>query len=289
MKEKSLEELEKINESKKLSKEVKDRISNKVFSNLIIAIDILVLFMFFMVAQNRLSKTELSIFYKVTSMLLLMLTLVLFEIAYKKDNDSLCVSGIEMLILSIIILLAPYFCLEKSASFAEITGSYYAAYYILKNLYIYKKEKKEYLKEKNDIKEIIKKESKDELAIEFNEKVKQEENSKPAKRAGRPKKEKNEEKIIKEETIKTEKVATKKAGRPRKIDLENITEPKKVGRPKKTDTQNTTPKKVGRPRKTEQKTETEEKPKRVGRPRKTTTTEENTAPRKVGRPRKITQ
>lgn len=289
MKEKSLEELEKINESKKLSKEVKDRISNKVFSNLIIAIDILLLFMFFMVAQNRLSKTELSIFYKVTSMLLLMLTLVLFEIAYKKDNDSLCVSGIEMLVLSIIILVAPYFCLEKSATFAEITGSYYAAYYILKNLYIYKKEKKEYLKEKNDIKEIIKKESKDELAIEFNEKVKQEENSKPAKRVGRPKKEKSEAKIIKEETIKTEKVATKKAGRPRKIDSEKVEEPKKVGRPKKTDTQNTTPKKVGRPRKTEQKTETEEKPKKVGRPRKTTTTEENTAPRKVGRPRKITQ
>ena len=70
-------------------------------------------------------------------------------------------------------------------------GVYFTIYYIIKNLIIYRNKKNKYLQEKSDITQIIKKESKDEMAQEQLEKTKQEQ--KPKRKRGRPRKVKNNE------------------------------------------------------------------------------------------------
>lgn len=99
-------------------------------------------------------------------------------------------------------------------------------------------------------------------------KVKDETEDKPKRKAGRPKKAKVEE---------PEK-PKRKAGRPKKVKVETEEKPKrKVGRPKKEKEEKpqTVKRKVGRPKK--EKTETEDKPKRkAGRPKKTDTSDQST-------------
>lgn len=185
MKKKELEKLDKLNQEKKLTKDVKEKISKKVLNNFLIAVDILLFFIILMIIDRNLNKESTILIYKISSIILFIFTLVLFEIAYKKDNDVLGIHGIEMLVLSIITLFTPYIFIDKTSVFTSIVGAYYTAYYILKNLVIYKKEKNNYLREQSDIKEIVKKESQDKLAQE--QFAQRKEDGKPKKR-GRPKK-----------------------------------------------------------------------------------------------------
>ena len=109
------------------------------------------------------------------------------------------------------------------------------------------------------------------------------EKQEPAKKRGRPRKEKVE-------VVSTE---SKKRGRPRKVvdQTEISTEPKKRGRPRKEKEEivvNAEPKKRGRPKKVVDETVVSTEPKKRGRPRKEK--EEvvvNAEPKKRGRPRKI--
>lgn len=185
MKKKELEKLDKLNEEKKLTEEVKEKISKKVLKNFLITVSILVFFIILMLVARNINKELTILIYKISSVVLFVFTLVLFEIAYKKDNDVLCIHGIEVLVLSIITLLTPYIFIERTSVFTSVVGAYYTAYYILKNLAIYKREKNNFLREQSDIKEIVKRESQDKLIQEQKEKVKEEVKT---KKRGRPKK-----------------------------------------------------------------------------------------------------
>lgn len=188
MKKKELEKLEKLNEQKKLTPEVRENIRKKVFSNCLIALDILLLFIVLMMAARNLDKNITIIIYKISSVIFFVLTFSLFEIAYNKDNDSICINGIEMLFVSIITLLTPYIFLQRTSVVTSIVGSYIAAYYILKNLIIYRKEKNKFLREQSDIPQIIKKESKDKKAQEEKQKQVVQKEDAPKRKRGRPKK-----------------------------------------------------------------------------------------------------
>ena len=190
MKKKELETLEKINEERKLNKETKEKIQKKVLKNFLFATVILLFWAILRLLAINLEKQVAILIYKILSIIVFVVTLILFEVAYKKDSDSLAITSIEMFFLSIATLLTPYILINRPSIFTSIIGVYFTSYYVIKNFIIYKKEKKEYLKEKNDITQIVKKESKDELAQEHLEKRKQEQ--KPKRKRGRPKKVKNE-------------------------------------------------------------------------------------------------
>ena len=139
----------------------------------------------------NLDKTINILVYKILSVISLAATIILFEVAYKKDDDTLAITSIEMLFLSIALLLAPYILIIRKNVFTSMIGVYFTIYYIIKNLIIYRNKKNKYLQEKSDITQIIKKESKDEMAQEQLEKTKQEQ--KPKRKRGRPRKVKNNE------------------------------------------------------------------------------------------------
>lgn len=188
MKTKELEKLDKINEEKKLTSDIKDKIAKKALNNFLITLDILLLFIILMITARNLPRETSILIYKISSVVLFIFTLILFEIAYKKDDDEICVNGIEMLALSLITLLTPYTFIQKPNTFSLIVGVYFTIYYIIKNFIIYKKEKNKYLREKNDIMQIVKKESKDSFVKEHNEKIRTKEAKKERKKVGRPKK-----------------------------------------------------------------------------------------------------
>ena len=191
MKMKQLETLEKINEERKLDKETKTVIYKKILKNFLFAIGILVLFITLRFMALNLDKTINILVYKILSVISLAATIILFEVAYKKDDDTLAITSIEMLFLSITLLLAPYILIIRKNVFTSMIGVYFTIYYIIKNLIIYRNKKNKYLQEKSDITQIIKKESKDEMVQEQLEKTKQEQ--KPKRKRGRPRKVKNNE------------------------------------------------------------------------------------------------
>lgn len=277
MKAKEIEKLDKINEEKKLSQEIKNEIAKKALNNFLIALDILLLFIILIITSRNLNKEITTMIYKISSTVLLVFTLILFEVAYKKDDDSITVHSIEMLVLSITTLLTPYIFVDRPTTFTLIVGAYFTAYYILKNLVIYKKEKNKYLRQTSDIAQIIKKESQDDLAKKQKEEMRKqnikEDKAEPQKatskkKVGRPKKENNE--LNEKKSNKNQKTKAKQ-----QIQKENVVEVKT--------------KKAGRPRKTEIKKE-DKAPRKVERPKKTATTEteEKTSKRKPGRPKKVT-
>lgn len=188
METKELEKLDKINEEKKLTSDIKDKIAKKALNNFLIALDILLLFIILMITARNLPKETSILICKIVSVVLFIFTLILFEIAYKKDDDEICINGIEMLALSLITLLTPYTFIQKPNNFSLIVGVYFTIYYIIKNFIIYKKEKNKYLRQINDIMQIVKRESKDSFVKEHNEKMRTKEAKKERKKVGRPKK-----------------------------------------------------------------------------------------------------
>ena len=244
MKKKQLDTLEKINEERKLSNEVKLKIAKKALKNFLLATAILLLFVILKLMAINLDKQLASLVFKEISIGLFIITLFLFESAYKKDDDSLAVTSIEMFLLSIITLLTPYILISRASVYTSIIGVYFAVYYAIKNLILYRNEKNEYLNEKSDITEIIKKESQDKLAQEQLEK-------------------------IKEDTVKEEAPKKRGRGRPRKTTTSETTKTtNKTTKSSKT-TKTTTKKTVKTTEKVQEKP-TEEQPKRKrGRPRKT--------------------
>lgn len=213
MKKKELETLEKLNEERKLDGETKSRIVNRTLKNFILGTMILLLYILLMLIAIKLDKKVSTIIYKEISIGLLIITLFLFEAAYKKDDDDLAITSIEMFFLTIITLLTPYTIIDKTNRNTLFAGVYFTIYYSIKNLFIYNNVKKEYLSEKNDISEIIKRESQDKLAQEQLEKVRKEKQEK-----------------IKRKTTSTREMkidntkqndAPRKRGRPKKVNINN--------------------------------------------------------------------
>ena len=85
----------------------------------------------------------------------------MLEKAYKKDDTSIALTGVELLVLSIHSLSIMHVINVYKYDFRYylLTSSYiFSIYYVLKSIILYTKEKKEYLNSLSDISEIVKKE-----------------------------------------------------------------------------------------------------------------------------------
>ena len=85
------------------------------------------------------------------------MTIVIFEIAYKKDSGELAIYGIESLILSICTLLTIFIRMNYNNKFSYIINTIamlFAIYYVGKSIIIYVKMRKKALKRASDIDKI---------------------------------------------------------------------------------------------------------------------------------------
>lgn len=152
---------EKIKEINKIDPENKKTINRKIFLSMFTSAVFMLVFIFILIGYNNIPLPNYIVDLKVFSIIAIAITICIFEYAYKKDNGSLAIIGIESLIASFIIL-SLYYVLEHNV----YTYQYYllfftilfVAYYIVKTIIIYCKEKYKYRKSANDIKNIVKKE-----------------------------------------------------------------------------------------------------------------------------------
>ena len=252
-------------------KEVSEKYMKKIYLNVLKAIIIVLYFFVLNVACENVNPQYLEKGIELCTMILLFISIFIFEWAYRKDNDDLAIQGIEILILSAYTLTSQH--ITKKFDFPLknylLVASYiFAIYFILKCIVVYTKGRKEMAENLSDIKEIVQKDEpvKKEATKKKKEDVKEEE-------LEEIKEEKTQE--IKETPKKktTTKTATKKKATTATPTKKTTTARKTTSKSKSTsknestseskanelEKKPTTRKTTGRKKKTETKKETEKK------------------------------
>lgn len=150
---------EKIQEIKKIPKEELNRINKKVYENIFIAAIIMALCDMLILGYANIAPVRYSIDLKVFSVISLLLTIFVIELAYKKDSSKLAINAIELIFISVAFLSLPYLYMYNIYKFQAIVlfgALIFGVYYCIKGIIIIFREKSLYKKRKNDINEIIK-------------------------------------------------------------------------------------------------------------------------------------
>ena len=158
---KNIENLEKVMEQKKIiPKEVKDKINAKRFENLIAAIIVLIYLAGLNMGKANIPTDTYIMDLKVFSIMLLIVTIITFEYAYKKDKGGAWLHGIEIMMMAIFTLYLIYLYSIYYSTYDTVlmsVGMLYLIYYIIKILITNMRMKKKYNKSLTDIGEIVKK------------------------------------------------------------------------------------------------------------------------------------
>lgn len=157
----NLEKLEEeIENKKKLPESEKKLILKKCISNVIILLIILIYLFCLQIGEQNIQTEDYMKILKVFSIILIIGTIVMFEISYRINKNDIILHSIEILILSFFTLFLIYGYSLYYGYFYKITISgiiISAIYYIFKCILIIIKSKKKYHKSQNDIKSIVEK------------------------------------------------------------------------------------------------------------------------------------
>ena len=151
------EEIKNIFKKKKaIPKEDLKKINQPVFHNILMAIIVIVYFIFLILGfyniENSVYQTDLKVF----AMCTLFIAIVLLEKAYKKDSGKLAMFGIETIFIAIITLALIYINIMLSDRYISIVLSIsyiLAIYYVIKSIVLYIRGRKKYFVD--DMKEIM--------------------------------------------------------------------------------------------------------------------------------------
>lgn len=157
----NLEKLEEeIENKKKLPELEKKAILKKCVINIIILLIILIYLFCLQIGEQNIQTENYITILKVFSIILIVGTIIVFEISYKVNKNNIILHSIEMLILS-------FFTLFLISGYSLYYGYFYkitiagmitsGIYYILKCILIIRNSKKKYYKSQNDIKTIVEK------------------------------------------------------------------------------------------------------------------------------------
>lgn len=141
-------------------KEVNEKYMKKIYLNILKAILIVFYFFVLNLACENISVEHLERGIQLCTMVFLFIAIVIFEIAYRKDDDDLAIQGIEVLVLSAYTLTSQHITKKYNFDFKNysLVASYiFAIYFILKCIFVYTKGRKEIAEDYSDIKEIVKK------------------------------------------------------------------------------------------------------------------------------------
>ena len=165
-----------IEEKRKLTKEVKDKIDSGVFFNFWLAASIMIYMFILNLTYIKLDMITFQIFMKVYSIILTVAMITFFEISYRKDNLKYTLTGIELLILIILVTYIPYVYYNKNEIIRKLimlVPIYYGVYYSIKNFIIYKKEQIKHESNLSDVRDIIKEEKESYIDEESTKTLKQ--------------------------------------------------------------------------------------------------------------------
>ena len=151
---------EEYKKSRIIPKDYKKQITNRILKNTAIGIIVIA----YLIALNVLSlyiETNTYILaIKIVCVILSVVSVIYFELSYRRDNGYLFLHGAEFLVLATITLFSVYAYSLFFITYNNILLYILIAvviYYIIKTILTLRNMKKEYYKSQNDIKEIIKK------------------------------------------------------------------------------------------------------------------------------------
>lgn len=159
--EKTTKMVDEITRKRKMTPEVTEKLHKRIFYNCLIAIGVMLYIcaidVLYIYAKPQITAIALKVF----AMVAIIVTILVFEVAYRKDSGKIAIIGIEMLIFSIVILYIPkiYVNLDKKFCLELVFIPVFCAiYYIAKSIVIYIKTEKHYQNNLSDVKEIMKQE-----------------------------------------------------------------------------------------------------------------------------------
>jgi len=151
---------EQYKQSRIIPEEYKKQIRNRILKNTVIAIIAIAYLILLNVVSLHMETTPYIISIKVLSVVFAIVSVIYFELCYRKDNGFLFMHGVEFLVLAIITLFSAYAYYIFAITYNSILLYILIAviiYYIIKTICTLRFMKKEYYKSQNDIKEIVKK------------------------------------------------------------------------------------------------------------------------------------
>ena len=230
----------------------------KLFKNIFIAILVMIYFIFINLGSFNIAHEIFLTDIKVFSIIILGISIIIFEKAYEKDSSELALHGIETLILACHTLSVIHITNIFNFDFKYyiLTSSYiFAIYYVFKDILIYTKENRKYLESLSDIPDIVKK---------------VEPSKKEAKKKNKSEENLNEEKQIDVKEIKDKKTKTKTKASTKKTTTKKKTTTSKTKKTDETTKSEKTKRKTTKTKKenVEENKDIENKPKKRGRPKK---------------------
>ena len=142
--EKRQRELEEIGKEIKKQKEVpanvKNEINKRVFFDTLTAVGIMLCLILINIGYKFIYIDNFITSLRVLSIGFIAITIVIFEVAYKKESGRLTINGMEMMVLSIIVMLLPrlyYDVNDKFVISVELISMFFAIYYEIKALVDY--------------------------------------------------------------------------------------------------------------------------------------------------------
>ena len=158
---KEIGEVIKKERKRKLPEEIQKKIFLKVISNIFVGSIIILFFIFIILGHKNITREVFITDLKVFSVAILIFSIILFENAYKRENKSLGVFGIEILVLAISNIGLLYVCIMNDIIFMKtvlIMAGITIVYYIIKSIIVFLKMKKSYYKENSELSETIEEE-----------------------------------------------------------------------------------------------------------------------------------
>ena len=143
-----------------IPEDYKKKILDRILKNTVIAVIAIVYLILLNVLSLHMETDSYIISIKVLSLVFAMISVIYFELCYRKDNGFLFMHGVEFLLLATITLFSAYAYYLFFVTYNSILLYILIAvviYYVIKTILTLRNMKQEYYKSQNDIKEIVKK------------------------------------------------------------------------------------------------------------------------------------
>lgn len=148
-----------IEEKRRLPQTVKDNISTDIFQNILAAIIIVAYLCAINIIYYKFESNMFEEYMKYFALGIILLTIIVFEISYRKNSLKFCFIGIELLICGVLSLYIPYIYLHTTTALRcgiMVLPAGLVIYYGIKSLIIFKQKQFKYQNNLSDVKEIVK-------------------------------------------------------------------------------------------------------------------------------------
>lgn len=149
-----------IKDRKILPLEIKKSIINNIFFNCLLFIIMIFITLIINISFNKLSIKSFDSYIDIIQIFCAIISVIVLEIAYRKDSGRIGIYGIELLLFSICILFVPdMYIFKNNINYLNNFLLIFLSYYIIKSFGNLLYTRYNYLKDNlSDVKEIVKEE-----------------------------------------------------------------------------------------------------------------------------------